>query len=119
MPHPIDQHVGRRLREARLAKSWNQERLGQTVGISFQQVQKYEKGVNRIGASRLFEFATALTLPVSWFFEDLDVAEESEEEADLTRRATAAGRKLQEIKDPIIRNEVIRLIDALHEKENR
>lgn len=93
--------------------------MGQTVGISFQQVQKYEKGVNRIGASRLFEFATALTLPVSWFFEDLDVADESDEEADLTRRATAAGRKLQGIKDPIIRNEVIRLIDALQEKENR
>ena len=68
-PHPVDQHVGQRLRLRRSLLGMSQERLGERLGLTFQQVQKYERGSNRIGASRLFEVAAILDVPVTWFFE--------------------------------------------------
>ena len=65
----FDSHVGRRLRAARTLAGMSQTRLGQAVGLTFQQIQKYEKGVNRIGASRLQQFAEILNVSVSFFFE--------------------------------------------------
>ena len=65
----FDSHVGRRLRAARTLAGMSQTRLGQAVGLTFQQIQKYEKGVNRIGASRLQQFAALLNVPPSYFFE--------------------------------------------------
>lgn len=70
-PHPIDQYVGARVRLRRVELNMSQTELGQTIGLSFQQVQKYEKGSNRISASRLEKIAGALQVPVSFFFEDL------------------------------------------------
>src|ERR1051326_7783937 len=71
-PHPVDIHVGRRLREARLLAGLNQEQLGEAIGVSFQAVQKYEVVSNRISASRLFQAASVLGRPVSYFFHDLE-----------------------------------------------
>jgi transcriptional regulator with XRE-family HTH domain len=68
-PHPMDIHVGQRLRAARLLAGFSQGMLGKHVGLTFQQVQKYEKGVNRIGASRLQQFAQLLNVPPGYFFE--------------------------------------------------
>lgn len=68
-PNPVDVHVGARLRERRVALGYSQERLGDALGLTFQQVQKYEKGANRIGASRLYEIAQILSTPVQYFFE--------------------------------------------------
>src|SRR5947199_6026568 len=65
----IDAHVGLRIRAARLAAGLSQERLGHELGVTFQQVQKYEKGRNRVGASRLSDAAKILSVPVSFFFE--------------------------------------------------
>jgi transcriptional regulator with XRE-family HTH domain len=70
-PNPIDVHVGRRLRLRRTLLGMSQERLGELLGLTFQQVQKYERGVNRIGSSRLFELGQILDVPVSFFFDDL------------------------------------------------
>ncbi len=67
-PHPVDLHVGRRLKLRRSLKGMSQERLGELLGLTFQQVQKYERGANRIGSSRLFEIAKVLDAPVEWFF---------------------------------------------------
>jgi len=68
----VDAHVGARVRQRRGEIGLSQERLAQSLGIAFQQVQKYERGVNRISASRLFQIARALDVPVDYFFEGLD-----------------------------------------------
>lgn len=68
-PNPIDRHVGSRVRMRRVLVKMSQERLGDALGLTFQQVQKYEKGTNRIGASRLQQIAKVLSVPVSFFFE--------------------------------------------------
>jgi transcriptional regulator with XRE-family HTH domain len=68
-PNPIDRHVGSRVRMRRMMLSMSQEKLGDALGLTFQQVQKYEKGANRIGASRLQHIAAILQVPVSFFFE--------------------------------------------------
>ncbi|HXF91010.1 MAG TPA: helix-turn-helix transcriptional regulator [Candidatus Nitrosotenuis sp.] len=70
----IDSHVGRRLRQQRSFLGLSQEKLGQAVGLTFQQVQKYERGANRIAASRLYQFSKALSVPVSFFYEGVDAA---------------------------------------------
>lgn len=68
-PDPMDLHVGARLRLRRTLLGMSQEKLGEAIGLTFQQVQKYERGANRIGASRLFELSQALDVPVSFFFD--------------------------------------------------
>jgi transcriptional regulator with XRE-family HTH domain len=74
-PNPIDRHVGSRVRMRRMMMSMSQEKLGDALGLTFQQVQKYEKGANRIGASRLQHIAGILQVPVSFFFEGSPAAE--------------------------------------------
>ena len=69
-PNPVDAHVGSRVRLRRMLLGMSQERLGESMGLTFQQVQKYEKGVNRIGASRLFQISKILDVPVQFFFEE-------------------------------------------------
>ena len=71
-PEPIDGVVGKHIRLRRLSKGLSQTELGKRVGVTFQQVQKYEKGVNRVGASRLLRIAEVLEVPVSYFFEGAD-----------------------------------------------
>lgn len=71
-PHPVDLHVGKQLRKQRIIMGMSQEALAGAVGITFQQVQKYERGVNRMSSSRLFEFARVLNVQVSYFFEGLE-----------------------------------------------
>ena len=72
-PNPIDAHVGSRVRLRRTMMSMSQEKLGDALGITFQQIQKYEKGTNRIGASRMQQISEALNVPVSFFFQDAPV----------------------------------------------
>src|ERR1043166_6677295 len=71
-PNPIDVRVGARLRLRRNMLGLSQEKLGEAIGLTFQQVQKYERGANRIGASRLYELSRILDVPVSFFFDDPD-----------------------------------------------
>jgi transcriptional regulator with XRE-family HTH domain len=68
-PNPIDKYVGSRVRMRRIMLSMSQEKLGEALGLTFQQVQKYEKGTNRIGASRLQQISDILQVPVSFLFE--------------------------------------------------
>jgi transcriptional regulator with XRE-family HTH domain len=67
----IDVHVGQRVRSRRMFKGISQERLGEKLGLTFQQIQKYERGINRIGASRLYEIARVLDVPIGYFFDDM------------------------------------------------
>jgi transcriptional regulator with XRE-family HTH domain len=72
MKHPVDVHVGKRIRHRRWTLGTTQQQLAERVGIKFQQVQKYETGMNRVSASRLWDIAAALGVPVSFFFEGMD-----------------------------------------------
>ena len=72
MKHPVDVHVGKRVRHRRWMVAMTQQQLAEKVGIKFQQIQKYETGMNRISASRLWDIAEALTVPVGYFFEGLE-----------------------------------------------
>jgi len=76
-PNPIDIHVGSRVRLRRMMLGMSQEKLGENLGITFQQIQKYEKGTNRIGASRLHHIADVLTVPISFFYENAPGRSES------------------------------------------
>ena len=83
MPHPVDVHVGKRIRHRRWLVGMTQQQLAESVGIKFQQIQKYETGANRVSASRLWDIADALEVPVSFFFEGLqDTSAEETANAD-------------------------------------
>ncbi|WP_424940807.1 helix-turn-helix domain-containing protein [Aliiroseovarius sp. S253] len=72
MKHPVDIHVGKRIRHRRWMVGMTQQQLAEKVGIKFQQIQKYETGMNRVSASRLWDMAAALSVPVNFFFEGLE-----------------------------------------------
>jgi transcriptional regulator with XRE-family HTH domain len=120
-PHPVDVHVGARVRVRRQMLGITQDKLGEELGLTFQQVQKYEKGANRIGASRVFEIARALDVPVQYFFDGLNGAEPSglsEEEAEFMRvmhspEGLEICRSFAEIKDPRVKKRVLDLVRTL------
>lgn len=117
----IDKKIGQRVRSRRLEIGMSQERLAELLGVTFQQVQKYEKGVNRIAASRLFDIAASLEMPAARFFEGLTsrasgVAESRQDFAD-DALATPEGAQLMAlfsaIKSPKVRRRVVELVKAL------
>jgi len=124
-PNPIDVHVGSRIRLRRNMLGFSQERLGESLGITFQQIQKYEKGTNRVGASRLQAIASILNTPVSFFFEgapDEDgtnagkLAEEgSPYVADFlsSSEGIQLNRAFVKIADPKVRRKILDLVKAL------
>jgi transcriptional regulator with XRE-family HTH domain len=129
-PNPIDIHVGSRVRLRRMMLGMSQERLGESLGITFQQIQKYEKGTNRIGASRLQHIARVLTVPVSFFFEDAPGAPAEEAAGMAEPKSThyvvdflssAEGLQLNKafirIKDSKLRRKIIDLVRALAGEE--
>ena len=124
-PNPIDVHVGARLRLRRTLLGLSQEKLGEAVGITFQQLQKYERGSNRISASRLFNLSQVLEVPVSFFFDDMPQAgaqpapeaaapSETEEFDSMARRETLElVRAYYRIGDPSVRKRTFDLVKAL------
>ena len=133
-PSPIDAHVGSRVRLRRTLLGMSQEKLGEALGLTFQQVQKYERGVNRIGASRLFDLARVLDVPISFFFDDMPDAvsgnqparrsygfaesQEGFEDDTLHRRETLElVRAYYRITDPAVRKRVFDLIKSLAPNE--
>ena len=125
-PHLVDQHVGSRVRLRRMLLGMSQERLGESIGITFQQVQKYEKGVNRIGASRLLQISEILDVPVEFFFEEAPHVDgrrapgmaEGDSEAFIleflnSREGLELNRAFVKISDPKVRKSVVDLIRAL------
>lgn len=82
MPHPVDVHVGKRIRHRRWLVGMTQQQLAERVGIKFQQIQKYETGANRVSASRLWDIADALDVQIAFFFDGLDGAGEGKDGAD-------------------------------------
>ena len=124
----IDIHVGLRIRAARLAAGLSQERLGNELGVTFQQVQKYEKGSNRVGASRLSNAAKVLSVPVSFFFENEAGGEKSPQandgllaitEALSTPEGIRIARALAQISDPNVRRRLADLLEAMVDQKNQ
>ena len=125
-PNPIDIHVGSRIRLRRTMLSMSQEKLGEALGITYQQIQKYEKGTNRVGASRLQNISAVLNVPVSFFFEDAP-GEQVSEQVGLSEASSSnyvvdflssseglqLNRAFIKIEDPKIRRKIIDLTKAL------
>lgn len=126
--NPIDIHVGSRLRLRRTLLGLSQEKLGEAVGLTFQQIQKYERGANRIGSSRLYEFSRILDVPVSFFFDDMadelktargsyEIDEETLENPEtdpLAKRETLElVRAYYRIDDPAVRKRLFELTKSL------
>lgn len=123
-PNPIDKHVGSRVRMRRMMVSMSQEKLGENLGITFQQIQKYEKGTNRIGASRLQHISNVLGVPVSFFFEgapsgspSAGFSEDSSPAYVSDFLATSEGlaltRAFTRISDAKVRRRIVDLVEAL------
>ncbi|MBW4984253.1 helix-turn-helix domain-containing protein [Mameliella sp. CS4] len=93
MAHPVDVHVGKRIRHRRWLVGMTQQQLAERVGIKFQQIQKYETGANRVSASRLWDIAEALDVPVSFFFEGIEHENAAEEGAAESVPADIMGDK--------------------------
>ena len=111
---PVDIHVGGRVRLRRTLMGLSQEKLGEAVGLTFQQIQKYERGANRIGASRMFDLSKVLDVPVSFFFDDMS-------EEIKKRETEPVGFHEQEQveleKDPLTRRETLELVRAYYRIE--
>ncbi|MBI3445124.1 MAG: helix-turn-helix transcriptional regulator [Magnetospirillum sp.] len=114
-PNPIDSHVGGRVRLRRTLMGMTQEQLGEAIGLTFQQVQKYERGANRMGASRLFDVARVLDVPVSFFFDDLDDATKAASPAAIIKgEAFQAEAPSSLDPDPMCRRETLELVRAYY-----
>jgi len=131
-PNPIDAHVGTRVRLRRMLLGMSQEKLGEHLGLTFQQVQKYEKGVNRIGASRLFDLSRVLGVPVQFFYDEAPAdlvdsalapgfAERPTESYVIEFLSTREGLELNKafvkITDPRVRRSVVELVRTLGGEE--
>src|ERR1700756_1479146 len=129
-PNPIDKHVGSRVRMRRMMLSMSQEKLGDALGLTFQQVQKYEKGANRIGASRLQNIAGILKVPVSFFFEGSPTQElespsgmgEAPSPAYVsdflaTSDGLALTKAFMRIKDAMLRRRIVDLVQQIAGEE--
>ncbi|WP_061935370.1 helix-turn-helix domain-containing protein [Aureimonas sp. AU22] len=127
-PNPVDVHVGARVRFRRTMMGTSQEKLGEALGVTFQQVQKYEKGTNRVGASRLQRIAEVLQVPVSFFFEgyqgeDAQPAGLREADAEFVNDYPVSAESIQlnrafgKIQDPKVRRRILDLVRSLAETE--
>lgn len=129
VPNPVDVQVGARVRMRRMLVGMSQEKLGERIGLTFQQIQKYEKGTNRISASRMHQIADALNVPVSYFFEGTNSLEEKTAPGFAEKSApfitdflsTAEGLNLNKaflrVKDPRVRRKIIDLVKSLADED--
>ena len=123
--NPIDAQVGNRVRIRRMLIGMSQEKLGDLLGLTFQQVQKYEKGVNRIGAGRLYEIARILGVPIEFFYEGVagGASGFAEAESAPLMEFVSSGEGMQlslafmKIKDPKVRKRMLDLVKSLAEEE--
>lgn len=116
MYHEADVHIGRRVRERRTELGISQIALGERLGVSYQQIQKYETGANRISGSRLWELSLILKTPVGYFFEGLEGGKKSAEgkgsDETLGRSALELARAVNAISDDEVKTQILRLAKA-------
>src|SRR5215467_7432999 len=114
--HPVDVHVGARMRQRRTLLGMSQEKLGTAVGLTFQQIQKYERGTHRIGSSRLYEFAKVLDVPISYFFDEMPLNALSGRPVSGRSRKSygEVGTPFEQEKDPMTQPETLELVRAYY-----
>jgi len=116
IPNLADVHVGARLRQRRTLLGMNQTNLGNALGMSFQQVQKYERGMNRISASRLFDLSRVLDVPIQYFFDDMPAAIAANSPGNKKR---GKAKKLPSYEpDPMHKQETLELVRAYYKIED-
>jgi transcriptional regulator with XRE-family HTH domain len=108
--NPVDVHVGSRMRLRRTLLGLSQEKLGEAIGLTFQQVQKYERGANRIGASRLFDLSQVLDVPVSYFFDDMSSAVQAQSPVAVITGTAPAVTGIPSHSDPLTSRETLELV---------
>lgn len=113
-PRPVDVHVGGRVRVRRTLLGLSQEKLGVAVGLTFQQIQKYERGANRIGASRLFELSRVLDVPISFFFEGMAPAVKKAAGGRRGRGGLSDQGQEALKRDPLAKRETLELVRAYY-----
>ncbi len=121
-PNPIDIHVGKRIRIRRNLLGWSQEKLGDLLGLTFQQIQKYEKGLNRVSASRLWDFSVVMDTPVSFFYDDMDktVAKQSPRMFSNPESEILLNEEMEVFNvDPMLKEETLELVRAYYKINNR
>jgi transcriptional regulator with XRE-family HTH domain len=115
-PNPIDVHVGSRIRLRRTLLGMSQERLAEAIGLTFQQVQKYERGANRVGASRLYDLARVLDVAVSYFFEEMSAGVSAQTPSALMK--TKQQPETDQGKDPLTKRETLEFVRAYYKIED-
>jgi transcriptional regulator with XRE-family HTH domain len=118
-PDPIDVHVGGRVRLRRTLLGMSLEDLGEALDLTFQQVQKYERGTNRIGASRLYQLSLIFDVPVEYFFEELEGKGSSSDDVMLKRETLELVRAYYRIRDPKLREALHAMIKAMGKRAGR
>ena len=114
-PNPIDVHVGGRMRLRRTLLGMSQMILGERIGLTFQQVQKYERGANRIGASRLFDLSRVLDVPVSFFFDDIADQAQAQSPMNIIKGAGGLPEEPATFEaDPMTKRETLELVRAYY-----
>ncbi|MDP6172889.1 MAG: helix-turn-helix transcriptional regulator [Rhodospirillales bacterium] len=116
VPDPVDIHVGSRVRLRRTLLGLSQEKLGEAVGLTFQQIQKYERGANRIGASRMFDLSQVLDVPVSFFFDDMP--EDVKDRLTPSPAGMSDQRQTEIESSPLTRRETLELVRAYYRVTN-
>ncbi len=124
-PNPVDRYVGNRIRMRRMMLGWSQEKLGEALGLTFQQVQKYEKGINRVGASRRQQLGQVRQVPVTYFFETPPHPEAPEQttatapapdyvsEFLATSDGLALAKAFMAIAQPALRRRIVDLVEEI------
>ena len=115
-PNPIDVHVGARIRLRRTLLGISQIALAEAIGLTFQQVQKYEKGVNRVSSSRLVDLADALDVSIPYFFDEMSAAVQGQTPSELLRTKTRPEN--DQVQDPLARRETLELVRAYYRIED-
>lgn len=123
LPNPVDIHVGKRIRLRRTILHITQQQMADMLGLTFQQVQKYEKGMNRVGASRLWDISRVLEVPMGFFFEDMDATVASQSPRMINRPLSGSDFVAEDHKDldidPMKKEETLELIRAYYKITNR
>jgi transcriptional regulator with XRE-family HTH domain len=128
LPNPIDKHVGSRVRTRRMMLGMSQEKLADAIGLTFQQVQKYEKGTNRMGSSRLQQIANAMQVPVTFFFEDVPGQPRMDSKAPSpayvsdflsTADGLALTKAFMHIKDAKLRRSIVEVVKEIAGADGR
>ncbi len=120
-PHNVDIHVGKKIRTQRMMSGISQSELGDRIGVTFQQIQKYEKGANRVSASRLVEIANAMSIDVRSFFDEFDAQDNdnqaTRDEFVVSRQGLQLNAAFLSIRNEAVRTRILKLVQEIAQSE--